>query len=160
MAMGEMMDGHAAFAEALARQGMAEARAEKAEARIVELEARVADLQAAGLQTINDLHRCYGDEMWPYEQLIRRLEEIVVGVPKLKAWQVNEGDIYAAATLEDAIACAMETMRVPRAEVYDPIYAGEVPMSRKFTGEDPEKFTIRELLYGIDEPRFLVSIET
>ncbi len=84
----------------------------------------------------------------------------------LKAWRTDEYDIYAAETLEEAVDLAMKQTGLPREDVYDEDYAGEVDPSQVVTYVDdggpvdpPYTTTIGELLKGMKAPGLLVALE-
>lgn len=80
----------------------------------------------------------------------------------MKAWRLNDYEWWAADTLEEAIAAAMEDTGCSREDVFDDDYGDPEPESA-LVWEDEErtkKITVGELLSGMTEPGFAFGIET
>jgi len=64
----------------------------------------------------------------------------------LRAWRLNEWEFYAAATLEEAIACAIELTGVPREDLVDDVFLGEAPLAMVVQLEGGGSVSIADVL--------------
>jgi hypothetical protein len=81
----------------------------------------------------------------------------------LKAWQINEYDVYAAETMDEAVAAAVWETGCTQDEIYDDLYARELqPQEIVHYVDGPvgdEKTTIGEMLKGVTKPWLLFGLE-
>ena len=82
----------------------------------------------------------------------------------LKAWRVNEYEVYAAETLDQAVELCMKDTGNSYDEVLDCMYARELLPDETVSYEDApsddlSKTTVGALLHGVKNPGLLFSIE-
>jgi hypothetical protein len=79
---------------------------------------------------------------------------------RLKAWRINEYDVYSGATLEEAVAAAMKDSGCPREDVLDDgMYGFGEPGDLEVLMEDCSYTTIGEILAGMKGPGMVCSYD-
>lgn len=81
----------------------------------------------------------------------------------LKAWRINEYDVWAAETMDQAVEACMKEQDLPREDCYDELYAREESpdlLVEIDNGDEVlKKVTIAELLDGKVEPQALCTYD-
>jgi len=81
----------------------------------------------------------------------------------LKAWRINEYDVWAAETMEQAIEACMKEQGLPLEDVYDEVYAREESPDLLVEIDNGDvvlkKVAIAELLAGKTEPHCVCTYD-
>lgn len=77
----------------------------------------------------------------------------------LKAFRINEYDVYAGRDLEEAIAACMAVTGMGREDACDPMFCYEMPPSAKLLDDDDRETTIGAVLAEMDKPGVVCGFE-
>jgi hypothetical protein len=78
----------------------------------------------------------------------------------MKAFRINESEVYAGHTLEEDIESAMQDSGLSREEVFDDIYGVEMPRDYSLFMADTDQFTtIGELIDEMSSPGLVVAFD-
>jgi hypothetical protein len=82
-------------------------------------------------------------------------------VPRLKAWRINEYEVYAGTVLDEAIAAAMKNSGNSRDETFDDSYGWEEPprLSVREDTEEESYTTIGAILAEMDRPGMVCAYD-